>query len=82
MRILRPGGKLFITELDEHRFDFLRTEHYDRWMGFKREEIKNWLVMAGLRNVTIDYLGEDCCAKSCSGEKQARVSIFVASGEK
>jgi ubiquinone/menaquinone biosynthesis C-methylase UbiE len=82
VRILKPGGKLFITDLDEHCFDFLKTEHHDRWMGFKREDIKNWLLTAGLKNVTVDCLGEDCCTKLCSGEKQARVSIFSASGEK
>jgi len=32
-RILRPGGKLVITDLDTHHFDFLRKEHHDRWMG-------------------------------------------------
>jgi SAM-dependent methyltransferase len=82
VRILKPGGKLFITDLDEHCFDFLKTEHHDRWMGFKREDIKNWLLTAGLKNVTVDCLGEDCCTKLCSGEKQARVSIFLGSGEK
>ena len=32
-RILKPGGKLVITDLDEHRFEFLRTEHHDRYYG-------------------------------------------------
>ena len=32
-RILKPSGKLVITDLDEHRFEFLRTEHHDRYYG-------------------------------------------------
>ena len=28
--------------LDEHDFTFLREEHHDRWMGFKREDVQRW----------------------------------------
>ncbi len=82
VRILRPGGKLVITDLDEHTFEFLRTEQQDRWLGFKREEVQDWLRKAGLKAVATDCVGEDCCANSESGRDSARVSIFVAHGEK
>jgi len=36
VRILKPGGKLVITDLDRHSYQFLKTEHHDRWLGFKR----------------------------------------------
>ncbi|MBI1927893.1 methyltransferase domain-containing protein, partial [Candidatus Poribacteria bacterium] len=39
-RILKPSGKLVITDLDKHDFVFLRDEHHDRWMGFEREDIR------------------------------------------
>jgi ubiquinone/menaquinone biosynthesis C-methylase UbiE len=82
VRILKPGGMMVITDLDEHPFAFLKTEHHDHWMGFKREEIKKWLKEAGLRNVIVDCVGENCCAQSSGGGDQASISIFVASGEK
>jgi ubiquinone/menaquinone biosynthesis C-methylase UbiE len=82
VRILKPGGMMVITDLDEHSFVFLKTEHHDRWMGFKREEIKKWLEEAGLRNVRVDCVGENCCAESSCGSDYASISIFVASGEK
>jgi ubiquinone/menaquinone biosynthesis C-methylase UbiE len=82
VRTLRPGGRLVITDLDEHHFEFLRTEQHDRWMGFKRENVKRWFLDAGLQNVTIDCVGEDCCAQSDSGTEFASVSIFAACGEK
>jgi ubiquinone/menaquinone biosynthesis C-methylase UbiE len=82
VRILKPGGMLVITDLDEHNFDFLREEHHDRWMGFKRDDVKGWLTEAGLENIGADCVDEDCCAQSNCGGGHARVSIFIASGEK
>jgi len=81
-RILRPGGVLVVTDLDEHRFEFLRTEHHDRWLGFRREEVARWFREAGLVDVRVECAGEDCCARACSGDAYAWVSIFLASGRK
>lgn len=81
-RILKPGGTLVITDLDSHTSDFLRDEHHDRWLGFDRGDIRQWFGEAGLRCVTIDCVGEQCCAQSDSGSQSVSVSIFVASGEK
>jgi ubiquinone/menaquinone biosynthesis C-methylase UbiE len=79
-RILKPGGRLVITDLDRHDFDFLRTEHCDRWMGFDRPDVGRWFTETGLVDVKIDCVGENCCAASQSGCGEAAVSIFVASG--
>jgi ubiquinone/menaquinone biosynthesis C-methylase UbiE len=81
-RILTPGGRLVITDLDRHDFEFLRTEHCDRWMGFDRADVARWLAAAGLVDVKIDCIGENCCASSQSGCGTADVSIFVACGIK
>lgn len=82
VRILKPEGRLVITDLDEHDFDFLRTEQHDRWMGFRREDVHRWFEEADLRNVGTDCVGEDCCTESGSGGEYASISIFVAFGEK
>jgi len=78
-RILKPGGKLAITDLDEHTFEFLRSEHHDRWMGFKREDVARWFEEVGLRDVVVDSAGDSCSAESCCGDQAASVGIFVAS---
>ena len=82
VRILKPNGKMIITDLDEHTFDFLRIEQYDRWLGFKREEIHKWFMDAGLKNVKIDCVGSDCCAVSSICCDNAQISIFAAYGQK
>jgi len=81
-RILKPGGKLVITDMDEHEFEFLRKEQHDRWLGFKREDIELWFKQAGLKNVKVDCVDEECCADSAESEESGNVSLFVAYGEK
>jgi len=82
VRILKPGGNLVITDMDEHDFSFLMIEHRDRRMGFKREDIERWLKEAGLEEVKLDCVGENCCAKSDDGSLSASISVFVAFGKK
>lgn len=81
-RIVKPGGRLVITDLDEHGFEFLRSVQHDRWLGFKREDIRRWFEEAGLEDVVIDCVGEDCCTQSSTGHGTAQVSIFVAAGRR
>lgn len=81
-RILKVGGKLIITDLNEHSYEFLRREQHDRWMGFKREDIVKWFSEAGLKNVIINCVGSNCCATSNSGKENADIGIFLAYGEK
>lgn len=58
-RILKPGGRLVLTDVDAHGHRWLLEEHHDRWMGFQREEILHWFVAAGLRDVSVVSAGED-----------------------
>lgn len=81
-RILKPDGRLVISDLDEHKFEFLKTEQHDRWMGFKREDIIQWYLKAGFELVFIDDIGDRCCAISKCGKNNADISVFLALGAK
>ncbi len=81
-RILRVGGKLAITDMKTHNFQFLRTDHHDRWLGFEHEDIQNWFDHAGLEQVIVDDIDEKCNSSSANTEEIAEVDVFVAVGAK
>ncbi|MFA9377253.1 MAG: class I SAM-dependent methyltransferase [Lachnotalea sp.] len=81
-RILKTGGKLVITDLDEHNFTFLKTEQHDVWMGFDREQIKDWFLQAGFNEASVSCVGCNCCSDSKDSEDTASISIFAAYGVK
>ncbi|MCC7355262.1 MAG: class I SAM-dependent methyltransferase [Anaerolineae bacterium] len=81
-RIVRAGGRVVLTDLDSHAHEWLLREHADRWPGFARADVRRWLEDAGLTDVVVDCVGENCCASSSQGETAAAISIFVASGRK
>lgn len=81
VRILKPGGKIVITDLDSHDHAFLLTEHHDRWMGFDRDDIRHWFRETGLDDVSVEGIDEECCTTSLGGACAA-IGIFVAAGTK
>ena len=82
VRILKPGGTLIFTDLDRHDYDFLITEQHDRWKGFERSDIEQWMSIAGLQKVLINCVGATCCADSGCSDTKAEIGIFIAKGIK
>lgn len=86
VRILKPGGRLVITDLDSHTNNWMKEEMADEWLGFERQQIRIWLQSAGLVNTLIDCTGESCCAKSAQPKEEgadqaaASISVFIATG--
>ncbi|MFQ6015333.1 MAG: class I SAM-dependent methyltransferase [Anaerolineae bacterium] len=58
-RILKQGGKLVITDGDEHEHEWMRTEMADIWLGFNREQIRTWFAQAGLSEIEVDSVGSE-----------------------
>jgi arsenite methyltransferase len=85
-RLLQPGGRLVLTDLDAHPYTWMKDEMADVWLGFERSQIRAWLEEVGLVNVVVDCSGESCHAEAQNEditrpiEKNATVSIFVAVG--
>lgn len=73
-RILKPGGRLVITDLDQHDRRELLDEQHDRWPGFARGDVARWLEAAGLDAVAVDACGERCCADTGCADSACSVS--------
>lgn len=81
-RVLKPGGRLIISDLDKHNNEFLVSEQNDRWMGFDREDIRLWFIKSGFKNITVNSLEESCRSASETTGDEAEISIFIAYGVK
>lgn len=85
-RVLVPGGRLVITDMDAHPYAWLKDEMADFWQGFERGQVRGWLAEAGLVNLIVTSTGCSCCAESGSPaltdslQREAKISVFVAAG--
>ncbi len=77
-RVLKPSGRLVITDMDKHDHEWLREEMADLWMGFERSEVEGWYRAAGLSDIRVECTERSCCAASAS--REASISVFVACG--
>lgn len=47
-RLVMAGGRLLIVDFAPHKLEYLRDEHQHRRLGFADDEMRAWLVKAGL----------------------------------
>ena len=50
-RILKPGGRLIVLDLVQHRFEEARNLYADRWLGFSESGLAAMLDKAGFQAV-------------------------------
>jgi ubiquinone/menaquinone biosynthesis C-methylase UbiE len=81
VRVLRPGGQLVLTDMDRHDQEWMRESMADRWLGFERDDVREWYAAAGLAEIDVDCAAEGCCASDPDGHEVA-LSVFVAYGRK
>ena len=55
-RLVAPGGRLLIVDFAPHRLEFLREQHQHRRLGFSDEEMRRWLIQAGLEPAPLKAL--------------------------
>ena len=86
VRILKPTGRLVITDMDAHPYTWFKDEMADEWLGFERDQMRAWFNEAELVNVIVDCTGQTCRAESHNPEQKdaqgrsVTISIFLATG--
>jgi ubiquinone/menaquinone biosynthesis C-methylase UbiE/DNA-binding transcriptional ArsR family regulator len=50
-RILKPGGRIAVLDLNRHHFEEAREMYADLWLGFTELEMERYLKDAGFKNV-------------------------------
>jgi ArsR family transcriptional regulator len=50
-RILKPGGRIAVLDLNRHHFEEAREMYADVWLGFTELELERYLKDGGFRNV-------------------------------
>jgi ubiquinone/menaquinone biosynthesis C-methylase UbiE len=81
-RVLKPGGRLVITDMDTHTHEWMRLEMADEWLGFDRDQIKAWLRETDLVNVLVDCTSQCCASSQSDPNDTAKIDVFVATGSK
>lgn len=80
-RILKKGGTLVISDVEEHKGYWAREEMHDVWLGFSHELIKETMEKALFKDIKVESSGLKCTGYSSKGEKTT-TGIFIAVAKK
>src|SRR3989442_4879259 len=74
-RVLKPGGRIAISDLQEHNYEWLRKEHADLWLGFKMGDVLRMMKKNRLEDVKVDELSYCCTSKQ--EEQHVKIPMFL-----
>jgi ArsR family transcriptional regulator len=78
-RVVKPGGKVVISDLAKHEYDWAREVMADVWLGFTEEQVREWLTQAGLGEITYSSAA---LGSPLAQESPLRLNAFVATASK
>ncbi len=58
-RVLKKNRKVIIAEFAKHNIESMRDKYGDRWLGFNKEEIIQWLQETGFQQIKYDTYNVD-----------------------
>lgn len=57
VRVTRPGGRVVVTDMENHSNKWFRVEMADIWLGFTEEQVRQYMRDAGLNEVEFGWVG-------------------------
>jgi SAM-dependent methyltransferase len=81
-RVTRPGGRVVLSDLRTHPYEYFRDELADAWLGFEEADVQRWMTEAGLADVQVEDAGAFTATVVNGSVKKAELRAFVASGTK
>jgi ubiquinone/menaquinone biosynthesis C-methylase UbiE len=75
-RIVKPGGKVSIVELEKHEHEWLREEMADVWLGFDPKELRSFFRSAGFEQIRVEKVADECSTADMGARKTANVGIL------
>ena len=66
-RILKPGGRLVITDIEKYCKSGLTDARQDQWTGLYPSDIRHWMKVAGFSNIIVNPVPTRklCSAGTC-----------------
>ncbi|MDQ6694101.1 MAG: class I SAM-dependent methyltransferase [Chloroflexota bacterium] len=56
-RVVKPGGRVVISDMDSHTNEWFRVEMADVWLGFTEPQVRHYTESAGLVDVEFGWVG-------------------------
>jgi len=78
-RVVKPGGKVVISDLVRHDADWAREVMADVWLGFTEPQVREWLSSSGLSGVAYSSTS---VPSPVQADRAAKLRAFIASASK
>lgn len=80
-RVLKPGGAVYLADVEAHDGHWAIEEMHDVWLGFEKAQLKKWFEDAGFKMLQVSQTGLSCKGYSQKGEF-TEAAIFLANAIK
>ncbi|MEL7487008.1 MAG: metalloregulator ArsR/SmtB family transcription factor [Pseudomonadota bacterium] len=75
-KLLKPGGRMIISDFAPHEMEFLREEHAHRRLGFSDNEVNGWCAAGSLTPVDVRTLSP---GDRNGGKITVKIWVYAAS---